>query len=192
MSIHYGERSELQLQMTRAQLIAAMLEGLTFEQVSKGVAVPVKRAMDYRLLCAVRTHGAIALQDGRHGHPSKLCGEARAFLEASCREVPRTPSLALQTALRELFNLQVSVSQINRVRATLGVSNPSRRSPQEKKTETEASLAHPEWQEGAGSLLLLAAASETQLLSCLEMALTPKLSTVLSELRIQALIENRM
>ncbi|MBO0793360.1 MAG: helix-turn-helix domain-containing protein [Ktedonobacteraceae bacterium] len=124
------------------------------------------------------------MQDGRHGHPSKLRGEARAFLEASCREAPCTSSPTLQTALREHFDLQVSVSQINRVRVVLGVSNPSRRSLQRNKTgESGISSSQPEWQEGVGSLLLLAAVQETALLSSLETALTPNLSTASSSLR---------
>ena len=124
-----------QRQFTREQFIAAMLEGRTFREVSAGSPPPVKRAMAYRLLRAVRAKGDIALQDGRHGHPSKLRGEVRTFLEASCREAPCTPSPVLQAALRERFDLRVSVSQINRVRAALGVSNPSKSSPQEKKQE---------------------------------------------------------
>jgi len=122
-----------QRQLAREQFIAAMLEGRTFREVSAGSPPPVKRAMAYRLLCAVRAKGDIALQDGRHGHPIKLRGEARAFLEACCRETPYISGLTLQAALRERFDLQVSVSQINRVRAALGVSNHSKQSPQEKK-----------------------------------------------------------
>jgi transposase len=131
-----------QRQEAREQFIAAMLEGRTFREVSAGSSPPVKRAMAYRLLRAVRAKGKSALQDGRHGHPSKLRGEARAFLEASCREAPSMLSSTLQAALRERFDLQVSVSQINRVRATLGVSNPSRASRQGKKRERQGRL-HP-------------------------------------------------
>lgn len=120
-------------QEAREQLVIALLEGHSWKEVSEGPDVPLKRAMAYRLLHAVRIEGNIALQDGRHGHPIKLRGEARAFLEASCREAPSTPSSTLQVALRERFDLQMSVSQINRVRAALGMSNPSKRSPQEKK-----------------------------------------------------------
>jgi transposase len=130
-----GDMERNRRQVARAQLIAAMLEGRTFQEVSIGDSVPVKRAMAYRLLRAVRSKGKIALQDGRHGHPIKLRGEARAFLEACCREAPCTPSSILQATLRERFELQVSVSQINRVRAALGVSNHSKKSPQEKKRE---------------------------------------------------------
>lgn len=119
-------------QLTREQLVTAMLKGQTWHQVSTGFPVPLKRAMAYRLLRAVRTKGNIALQDGQHGHPSKLRGEARAFPEVACREAPCTPSSTLQVALRESFDLRVSVSQINRVRAALRVSTPFRTSRQEK------------------------------------------------------------
>jgi len=122
-----------QRQVARERLVTEMLEGRSWRQVSTSTPTLLKRAMAYRLLHAVRAKGNIALQDGRHGHPSKLRGEARAFLEACCREVPSTASSTLQVALRERFDLQVSVSQINRVRAALGVSNPSRRSLREKK-----------------------------------------------------------
>ncbi len=127
----YGEST--QRQEAREQFIGAMVEGRTFREVSAGSSPPVKRAMAYRLLRAVRTRGTTALQDGRHGHPSKLRGEARAFLETSCREAPCTPSPIFQAVLRERFNLQVSVSQINRVRVALGVSNHSKQPQQEKK-----------------------------------------------------------
>lgn len=133
------DRERNKRQEAREQLVTALLEGHCWKEVSEGPDVPLKRAMAYRLH-AVRTEGSIALQDGRHGHPSKLRREARAFLEATCRETPHTPGPTLRAALRERFNLQVSVSQINRVRAALGVSNHSRRSPQEKKREKQGLL----------------------------------------------------
>jgi len=71
----------------------------------------------------VRKRGEEALKDGRHGHPGKLRGEARTFLEDACREAPRTPSSVIQALLRERLDVSVSISQINRVRAALGVSN---------------------------------------------------------------------
>ena len=81
------------------------------------------RATVYHLLKRVRTEGETAFSDGRHGHPIKLRGEVRTFLIEFCRTSPRTPSPQVQTALRERFGLTVSVSQINRVRATLGLSS---------------------------------------------------------------------
>jgi len=122
-----------QRQEAREQLITAMLEGRTFQQVSTGSPVPLKRAMAYRLLRAVHTKGEIALQDGRHGHPSKLRGAVRMLLEERCRQDPRIPSAILQAELYERFDLSVSISQINRVRAALGFSNRSAGQNQEKK-----------------------------------------------------------
>jgi len=122
-----------QRQVARERLVTAMLEGQSWQQINTRSPLPVKRAMAYRLLRAVRTKGTIALQDGRHGHPSKLRGEPRAFLEASCREAPSMPSCMLQTQLEERFDVRVSISQINRVRAALGVSNGPKSRNQEKK-----------------------------------------------------------
>lgn len=124
-----------QHQAARAKLISAMLEGRSFQEVSKESEVPLKRAMAYRLLRAVRTQGESALQDGRHGHPVKLRGAARTFLEEYCQQEPSTPSSTIQTLLQERFGMSMSTSQINRVRAVLGVSNSRRNQKQEKKRE---------------------------------------------------------
>lgn len=121
--------------VTREQLVTAMLEGQTWQQVSTGFPVPLKRAMAYRLLRAVRTKGNIVLQDGRHGHPSKLRGEVRSFLSQHCQQAPHTSGRMLQAALQERFQLNVSISQINRVRAELGLSNSLQRKPQAKKPQ---------------------------------------------------------
>jgi len=48
----------------------------------------------------------------------------RQWLEQTWKPAPHTPSHEIQTQLAQRFSLQVSVSQLNRVRATLGVSNP--------------------------------------------------------------------
>jgi transposase len=65
----------------------------------------------------------MALEDGRYGHPSKLLGKAHTFLEEQCRQASSTPSSLIQALLHERFDLRVSISQINRVRAALGISN---------------------------------------------------------------------
>ncbi len=127
------EKSERQ--MARQHLVTAMLAGQSWQQIARVEALPLKRAMAYRLVHAVRTRGDAALADGRHGHPSKLRGAARAFLEEQCRQAPSTPSSTLQVKLRERFDLSVSISQINRVRAVLGLSNHPADQRQEKKRE---------------------------------------------------------
>jgi len=122
-------------QAAREQLITALLAGQSWQVVSQRADVPLKRAMAYRLLHAVRTRGDIALQDGRHGHPIKLRGEVRTFLAERCQQAPHTSGRMLQAALQEHFQLRVSISQINRVRAELGLSISSQRKPQAKKTQ---------------------------------------------------------
>src|SRR5437660_12904422 len=77
-----------------------------------------------RLSQRMRQGGKQALQEGRHGHPAKVRGEVREFLEETCRQAPHTPSHKIQEQLTERFALPISISQLNRVRATLGISNP--------------------------------------------------------------------
>lgn len=120
-------------QRARQHLVAAMLAGQSWQQIARAEALPLKRAMAYRLVQAVRTRGEGALADGRHGHPSKLRGEARAFLEEQCRQAPSMSSSTLQVKLRERFALCVSISQINRLRAALGISNRPQNQEQGKK-----------------------------------------------------------
>jgi transposase len=115
------EKTERQLR--RRQLVTAMLKGQPWKEAARAETLPLKRAMAYRLVRAVRTQGEVALQDGWHGHPSKLRGEARAWVETLCHDAPQTPSREVQAALQERFHLSVSISQINRLRAALGVGN---------------------------------------------------------------------
>ena len=117
----------------KARLVAQMQEGQPWRVAAAAAGVQTSQSTAYRLLQVVRKQGEAALQDGRHGHPSKLRGAARTFLEEHCRQVPSTPSSVIHTLLQERFNLSVSISQINRVRAALGVSNRLQNQEQGKK-----------------------------------------------------------
>lgn len=119
----------------KTQLVASMQQGHSWQEAAVRAGMHVSQSTAYRLLQAVQKQGEAALQDRRHGHSSKLRGEARTFLETSCREVPSTRSSSIQAALQEHFDLRVSISQINRVRAVLGVSNHSKSREQGKKRE---------------------------------------------------------
>jgi hypothetical protein len=55
------------------------------------------------------------------------------FSREQCSQAPHTPSSTIQAELRERFELRVSISQINRVRAVLGFSNRSAGQSQGKK-----------------------------------------------------------
>ena len=110
--------------LARVQVVEAMEQGLPWHEAAKLAGLQISQTTTYRLRQRMRQGGEQALHEGRHGHPSKLRGEARTFLEETCRQAPHTPSHKIQKQLAERFALPISVSQINRVRATLGVSNP--------------------------------------------------------------------
>jgi putative transposase len=115
---------ETNLYRARVQVVEAMEQGLPWHEATKRAGLEISQSTAYRLRQRMREAGEQALREGRHGHPIKLPGEARTFLEETCRQAPYTPSHEIQTQLAQNFSLQVSVSQINRVRASLGVSNP--------------------------------------------------------------------
>lgn len=115
---------ETNLYRARVQVVEAMEQGLPWHEAAKRAGLEISQSTAYRLRQRMRKAGEQALREGRHGHPIKLRGEVRKFLEEICRQAPLTPSHEVQTQLAQRFSLQVSVSQINRVRASLGVSNP--------------------------------------------------------------------
>jgi transposase len=116
-----------------------MQAGQPWHLAAAAAGLQTSQSTAYRLCQAVRERGEMALQDGRHGHPVKLRGEARTFLEAYCRKAPHTPSSVIQTLLQERFDLSVSISQINRVRVALGVRNHPQ-SPGQGKKQKEKRL----------------------------------------------------
>ncbi len=122
-----------QRQAAKARLVVQMQQGQPWQVAAATAGVQTSQSTAYRLLQVVRKQGEAALQDGRHGHPIKLRGAARTFLEEQCRQAPSTPSSVIQTLLHERFDLSVSISQINRVRAARGVSNRRQNQEQGKK-----------------------------------------------------------
>jgi hypothetical protein len=97
------------------------------------------------------------------------------FSRERCRQALQTPSSTIQMELQEHFDFSVSISQLNRVRAALGVSNHSKYTEPGKKDGRGRRFPQPEWQEGAFSLLLLASAHQTGLLTELQTPLSPRL-----------------
>jgi transposase len=114
---------ESKLYRARVQVVEAMEQGLPWHEAAKRAGLEISQSTAYRLRQRMRQGGKQALREGRHGHPVKLRGEVRTFLEQTCRQAPSTPSHEVQTQLAQQFSLTVSVSQLNRARATLGVSN---------------------------------------------------------------------
>ena|SRR2546421_2875812 len=101
------------LSMARVQVVEAMEQGLPWHEAAKRTGLEISQSTAYRLRQRMRQGGEPALR-----------GEVRHWLEQTWKPAPHTPSHEIQTQLAQRFTLQISVSQINRVRATLGVSNP--------------------------------------------------------------------
>jgi transposase len=160
---------------TKHQLLADLREGYSVRETRARSVIPCHPATIYRLRKRLQADPVTALNDRRHGHPIKLRGEVHDWLVTFCRETPHTPSHLVQAALLERFGLLVSISQLNRVRAALGLSS-RKRGKKRAAASTEASAPELVWQEGAGTLLLLAAANETGLIETLD-AVMPLAST---------------
>ena len=126
--------SQEQRQVAKRQLIGQIEQGASVQQARSHSAVPMHRATVYRLLKRVRAEGEAAYRDERHGHPIKVRGEVRAFLIEVCQATPSVSSPVVHQAIQERFRLTISVSQLNRVRASLGLSR--KLPPREKKVIT--------------------------------------------------------
>jgi transposase len=122
-----------QRQAAKREIVEQMKQGVSARRVRIHCAVPMHRTTVYRLLKRVQSEGEQALTDGRHGHPVKLRGEVLAFVVECCQINPTISSPTMQRALRERFALAVSVSQLNRVRASLGLTRKP--VPREKKAQ---------------------------------------------------------
>jgi transposase len=119
--------TEEQRQAAKRQIVEHIKQGASVEETRTAAAVLMHRTTVYRLLRRTQTEGEAAFSDERHGHPVKLRGEVRTFLIVFCQASPSLPSPALQTALQDRFGLTISVSQLNRVRAALGLRSPGNR-----------------------------------------------------------------
>jgi transposase len=111
----------------RVRLVEAMRQGKPWHEAAAAAGLAVGRSTAYRLRRRAQAEGLGALEDRRHGHPSKLRAPVRAWLEGYCRGRPgrpAPPSHAVQAALRERFGLRVSVGHLNAVRAALGLGRP--------------------------------------------------------------------
>jgi transposase len=120
-----------QRQAARREMIRQVEQGASAQAARVHCAIPMHRATVYRLLKRVQSEGEKALTDGRHGHPVKLRGEALTVLTEHCQTTPCVSSPVLQRLLQERLGLCISVSQLNRVRASLGLSR--RKVAREKK-----------------------------------------------------------
>lgn len=115
-----------QRRAAKQQLLADLQEGFSVQEARARSVIPWHPATIYRLRKRLQVDPVTALDDGRHGHPIKLCGEVRNWLITFCQKAPHTPSRLVQAALQERFNLPISISQLNRFRAAYGISSQRR------------------------------------------------------------------
>jgi transposase len=123
-------------QAAKREMVRAVSQGASAREARAQSLVPMHRVTVYRLLKRVETQGEGAFVDGRHGHSYRLLGETLTFVMESCQAQPSIASSALQREMREKFGSAPSISQLNRVRARLGLTRQATK-PQ-KKTSNDA------------------------------------------------------
>lgn len=110
-----------QRRTAKAQLVATMNQGRSWQEAVASLGLSFSRATAYRLHRRVQLEGETALDDQRHGHVYKVREPIRQWLVSYCQQAPHTPSPLLQQILREKFNVNLSIGYLNEVRAELGV-----------------------------------------------------------------------
>jgi hypothetical protein len=110
-----GARTSSRSNGTRTPLARGSEASWASDQPIDGLSAQPSDASRRRASAAGRQTWAPEQTAGRGAHVSE---------RETCRQAPSLPSHEIQTQLAERFALPVSVSQINWVRATLGVSNP--------------------------------------------------------------------
>jgi transposase len=119
----------------RLQLIEYMFAGYSWQVAVAQSQLHISRSTAYRLRQLARDEdkAGLAFLDDRHGHPYKLTQPARTWLTEFCTTHPQVASSRVQAELKTQLGVAVSVSQINRVRAQLGVTTQRRGQGQRKK-----------------------------------------------------------
>src|ERR1700692_873480 len=129
-----------QQQVAREQMVVLMQAGHSWLEASTIAGVQISRSAAYRLLQKVRLQGEMGLQDGRHGHPTKVLPPVLHWLELRCQATSLLASRHLQAELQEQLGVRISISHLNAVRAAHGWSNAA--SQAEKKSDRRGSN-HP-------------------------------------------------
>ncbi len=108
----------------RLQVIGRMFAGQSWQTAVSQSQLHISRSTAYRLVKLARDEDKVAkaFLDDRHGHPYKVTEPVRVWLVDVCTQNPQMASSRVQAELQSRFGVAVSVSQINRVRAKLGVS----------------------------------------------------------------------
>lgn len=130
-----------QVRLVAGQEIVRQVElGAAASEARRRCPAPMYRTTVYRLLKRVEREGVLAFVEKRHGHPVKLRGKMLTFVLDYCQNHTSAASREVQRLVAERFNLSVSVSQLDRVRATHELSRKV--PPREKKAENRRHDCH--------------------------------------------------
>jgi transposase len=101
-----------------------MFAGHPWQSAVSQSGLHISRSTAYRLRKLARDEdkAAFVFLDDRHGHPSKLREPVLIWMVEFCTNNPQVASSRVQAELKTTFGREVSVSQINRVRAAHGVT----------------------------------------------------------------------
>ncbi len=118
----------------RLHLLEHMFAGHSWQSAVSLSGLHIARSTAYRLRqrACDEDKAALVFLDDRHGHPYKLTEPVRMWMVEFCATNPQVASSRVQTELKTTFGLQVSVSQINRVRAAYGVTRQGHSRVQEQ------------------------------------------------------------
>jgi transposase len=103
----------------RLHLLEYMFAGHSWQSAVSQSGLHIARSTAYRLRQRARDEdkAALVFLDDRHGHPYKLTEPVRVWMVEFCTTNPQVASSRVQAELKTTFGIEVSVSQINRVRA---------------------------------------------------------------------------
>jgi transposase len=108
----------------RLHLLEHMFAGHSWQSAVSQSGLHISRSTAYRLRQQARDEdkAALVFLDDRHGHPYKLTEPVRMWMVEFCTNNPQVASSRVQAELKSIFGIEVSVSQLNRVRAANGVT----------------------------------------------------------------------
>lgn len=113
----------------RLHFLEYLFAGHSWQSAVSQSGVHISRSTAYRLRQRAREEdkAALVFLDDRHGHPSKMTEPVRAWMVELCTSNPRVASSQIQAELKATFGREISISQINRVRAAAGVTRQGQR-----------------------------------------------------------------
>lgn len=112
----------------RLHLLEYMFAGYSWQSAVSQSGLHISRSTAYRLRQQARDEdkAASVFLDDRHGHPYKLTEPVLVWMIEFCTNNPQVASSRVQAELKSTFGIEISVSQINRVRAAKGVTRQGR------------------------------------------------------------------